>query len=68
MEPSSSKINHIDYNSHGYSIHVIDFKNGWLKINRISGIDESLISDFEGWIHTSVVGISTTYDIYLLVK
>lgn len=62
------KINHKNYNSWGYMVNVIGAKNGWLKINRISGTEACVISDFEGWIHTSVVGISTTHDIYLLDK
>ncbi len=60
------KINHKNYNNWGYLVNVIDSKNDWLKINNITGMDECEISNFEGWIHTSVVGITTTHDIYLL--
>jgi len=54
--------------SAGYSINVIDFQDGWLKINRISGVDGYEISEFEGWIHHSIVGAGTTYDLELLDK
>ncbi|WP_282079531.1 hypothetical protein [Aquimarina algiphila] len=62
------KINHKNYNSWGYSVNVINSKDSWLKINKITGTEECIISNFEGWIHVSVVGISTTHDIYLLDK
>lgn len=60
------KINHGNYNSWGYFINVIGSDNTWLKINHIAGTEECVISNFEGWIHSSVVAISTTHDIYLL--
>lgn len=62
------KINHKNYNSWGYLVNVIGFKNGWLKINKIEGTEECIITNFEGWVHKSVVGIATTHDIYLLDK
>lgn len=49
--------------SYGYILNVIDFKDGWLKINEINGVDGYRISEFEGWVHTSIVGLGTTYDI-----
>jgi len=53
--------------SSGYIINVIDFEDGWLKINRISGVDGCEISNFEGWIHSSIVGAGTTHNLDLLV-
>ena len=50
----------------GYILQVIDFENGWLKINEINGVDGYSISAFEGWVHTSIVGLGTTYDIDVL--
>ena len=53
---------------YGYILNVIDYENGWLKINSISGVDEYEISNFEGWIHGSIVGAATTYNLELLDK
>ncbi|NET35709.1 MAG: hypothetical protein F6K19_27400 [Cyanothece sp. SIO1E1] len=50
----------------GYILQVIDFEYGWLKINKISGVDGYRISEFEGWVHTSIVGLGTTYDLDVL--
>lgn len=57
-------------NKHGYGyiLNVIGFENGWLKINRISGIDEYQITEFEGWIHNSLVGATTTHNLDLVDK
>lgn len=52
--------------SYGYILKVIDFKDGWLKINEINGVEDYKISEFEGWVHTSIVGLGTTYDIDVL--
>lgn len=52
----------------GYIFNVIDCKGEWLKINRIQGIDQTKISEFQGWIHTSIVGVSFTYSVDLLDK
>lgn len=60
------KINNED--SYGHMMNVIDFKNGWLKINEIIAIDEYIISELEGWIHSSIVGISLTHSEDLLDK
>lgn len=54
--------------SYGYILNVIDFKDGWLKINKISGVEEYEISEFEGWIHSSIVGVATTHNIDLFDK
>lgn len=54
--------------SYGYILNVIDFKEGWLKINKISGVDEYEISEFEGWVHSSVVGASATHNIDVFDK
>ena len=54
--------------AYGYILNVIDFKDGWLKINEINGIEDYKISEFEGWIHTSIVGLGATYDIDILDK
>lgn len=58
------KINNM--HSYGYILNVIGFENGWLKINKINGIDTYSISEFEGWIHSSIVGIAATHDMDLL--
>lgn len=50
----------------GYILQVIGFENGWLKINEISGVDGYRVSEFEGWVHTSIVGLGTTYDLDVL--
>lgn len=60
------KINNMD--SYGYVLNVIDFKNGWLKTDEINGVDEYSITEFKGWIHSSIVGITTTHNIDLLDK
>lgn len=62
------KINHENYNEYGYILNVIGFENNWLKINKIEGVEELKASNFEGWIHNSVVGITNTHDIFLLDK
>ena len=54
--------------SYGYVLNVIDFKDGWFKINRIQGVDEYYISEFEGWIHSSIVGAAVTHNLDLLAK
>lgn len=53
---------------YGYIFNVIDCKGDWLKINHIQGIDQPKISEFEGWLHTSIVGVSFTYSLDLLDK
>jgi SH3-like domain-containing protein len=60
------KINNID--SYGYILNVIDFENGWLKINEINSVDANLISEFEGWIHSSIVGVALSHNVDLLDK
>ncbi|NRB48023.1 MAG: hypothetical protein HRU41_10155 [Saprospiraceae bacterium] len=52
--------------AYGYILHVIDFQDGWLKIDEINGIDGYRISEFEGWVHTSIVALGTTYNIDVL--
>lgn len=52
--------------SDGFIMNVIDFENGWLKIDQINGIDELTITEFEGWIHNSIIGITATHNISLL--
>lgn len=52
----------------GYIFNVIDCKGEWLKTNEIQGIDQPKISEFEGWVHTSIVGVSFTYSVDLLDK
>ncbi len=44
-----------------YLFEVIGFKDGWFKIKSIwaSGGDEFVMTDNEGWIHRSVVGVGT---------
>ena len=42
---------------------MIDAKDGWLKINRISGVDEYEISNFTGWVHNSIVGATVTHSL-----
>ena len=56
-----------DYNA-GIILNVIDFKEGWLKINKLEGVDELTMSNFVGWIHNSVVGVGATHNIYLSNK
>ncbi|MFK8046179.1 MAG: hypothetical protein AB8B72_11835 [Crocinitomicaceae bacterium] len=56
-----------DY-SDGYILTVIDFEDGCLNINHIAGIDEYEVSNFEGWVHWSIVGAATTYNLDLLDK
>ncbi|MDB2462728.1 hypothetical protein N9W61_01325 [Algibacter sp.] len=53
---------------YGYTLNIIGYEKGWLKINGISGVDAYEISNFEGWIHGSIVGAGTTHDIELLDK
>ena len=55
-------------NTYGYILNIIGYENGWFKINNISGVDEYDISNFEGWIHGSIVGAATTLDLELLDK
>lgn len=62
--PIVLKIN--NEHAYGYILNVIDFKSGWLKINKINGVDGYRISEFEGWVHTSIVGLGTTHDINVL--
>lgn len=54
--------------SYGYILNVIDIEKGWLKINEINGLEDYRISEFEGWVHTSIVGLGTTHDIDILDK
>jgi hypothetical protein len=57
--------NEIDY----YVLNVIDFKKGWLKINNIVSVNYGYkISEFEGWIHSSIVGVSTRKELELMDK
>ncbi|MDX1349005.1 MAG: hypothetical protein R3279_02095 [Putridiphycobacter sp.] len=60
------KIN--NQHGYGYILTIIDFKNGWFKINHVSGIDSYDITNFEGWIHSSIVAAATTYDLVLMDK
>ena len=60
------KINNL--HGYGYVFNVIAFKDGWLKINHVEGVDEYAISNFEGWIHSSIVSVAFTYDVDLLDK
>ena len=55
-------------NSYGYVLNVIDAKDGWLKINRISGVDEYDISNFIGWVHNSIVGAAVTHSLDVFEK
>lgn len=52
--------------SYGYIINIIDCKDGWFKIDHISGIDEYQVSNFEGWVHSSIVGAAVTHSVDLL--
>ena len=54
--------------SYGYIINIIDFKDGWFKINKIEGIDAYDVENFEGWVHSSIVGAFATYDLNLVQK
>jgi len=53
---------------YGYILNIVDYKNGWFKINNISGIDAFEMTDFEGWIHNSIVGAATTHNLDVFDK
>ncbi|WP_430906628.1 hypothetical protein [Maribacter sp. 2-571] len=54
--------------SYGYMLNVIDMKDGWMKINTVTGVDGIDISNFEGWIHNSIVGATVTHDVRVYDK
>lgn len=50
-----------------FVLHVIDYKDDWLKINKVSSVYNGYeISQLEGWIHQSTVGFWTRKKIDLL--
>jgi len=50
------KLNKMDY----FELMVVDIKNGWLKINNIVSVEyDYTISNLQGWIHHSIVGVFT---------
>lgn len=51
-----------------YILNITGFKDGWLKINKITGVDGYDISEFEGWIHSSIVSAEVTHSTNLLDK
>jgi len=48
---------------YGCVVNIIDFKDGWFKINEVNGVDGYKVSEFEGWLHSSIVGAATTHDL-----
>ncbi|WP_136468074.1 hypothetical protein [Flagellimonas onchidii] len=59
----------IDDQTDIFQFSVIDYKNGWLKINSIwSFVHDYNITDLEGWVHSSIVGIGAIHDFDLLDK
>lgn len=50
----------------GWVMNIIDFENGWFKIDSLSGVSGCEITSFEGWIHSSIVGVSATYDLNVM--
>jgi len=57
-----------NYSSEGYILTVIDVEDGWLKINVIEGIEGVTVSNFEGWIHNSIVEAAVTHDLDVFDK
>ncbi|MEZ4859021.1 MAG: hypothetical protein R2781_09445 [Flavobacteriaceae bacterium] len=49
----------------GWVMRIIDFENGWFKIDSLSGVSGCEMASFEGWVHNSIVGASNTYDLNL---
>ena len=50
-----------------FVLHVIDYKDGWLKIDNISSVYFGFdISNLEGWVHQSTTGFWTRKKIELL--
>ena len=47
---------------------VIDFKDGWLKINEITDLSGYKISKFNSWIHSAIVSAGVTHSTSLLDK
>ncbi len=65
--PNGTIILKLNYGgSNGYIFNVVDFQDDWLKINHIVGVDGYDISNFEAWIHVSIVGASATYNLTLM--
>jgi len=50
----------------GWVMHIIEYENGWFKIDNLSGVSGCEMSSFEGWVHGSIVGVSATYDLNVL--
>lgn len=54
--------------SYGYILNVIGFKNNWLKIDMITGVDSYRITNFVGWVHSSIIAASVTHTTNLFNK
>jgi len=50
----------------GCVVNIIDFEDGWFKIDTISALSGYEVTNFQGWIHSSIIGASTTYDLNLV--
>mgnify|MGYP000253527361 CR=1 FL=1 len=52
--------------SDGFVVHVIDFEDGWFKIDAIIGVSSFEVSSLNGWIHHSLVYALNTYDLEVM--
>jgi len=69
LNPNGEIMLKLDYNTDYFILKIIDYKDGWFKINDIVSVEFGYnISNFEGWIHHSIVAVTTRKDLVLKKK
>ena len=64
--PNEEIILELNHQRDYFTLTVVGFKDGWLKINNIESVNFGYkISELEGWIHYSIVGVSARRDLKL---
>lgn len=69
INPNGEIMLKLDYSNDYFILTVIDYKNGWFKINNIVSVEYGYnISNFEGWIHHSLIAVTTRKNLELKEK
>lgn len=61
--PNGHIIMKLDNKHDDYVLNVVDCKQEWFKVDKISSLNGFEITYLDAWVHTSIIGAGTTHDL-----